>query len=144
MSRTNKKNKEWHETCKCKFRLDAGVFNNKWRWNKYNCRFVCKELIDNAICDKEFILNPSNCECECDKSCDVGEYLDYKNCRCRKKLVDKLREECTENIDEYKNAKTTLAEYENVCKYSFLHKLCCIFFNNFYNQHWNWYLFCLL
>ena len=29
MSRTNKKNKEWHETCKCKFRLDAGVFNNK-------------------------------------------------------------------------------------------------------------------
>ena len=22
--------------------------------------------------------NPSNCECECDKSCDIGEYLDYK------------------------------------------------------------------
>ena len=31
-------------------------------------------------CDKGFIWNPSNCECECDKSCDVGEYLDYENC----------------------------------------------------------------
>ena len=43
--------------------------------------------------------NPSNCECECDKSCDIGEYLDYSNCKCRKRLVDKLVEECTENID---------------------------------------------
>ena len=36
---------------------------------------------------------------ECDKSCDIGEYLDYKNCRCRKKIIDKLVEECSENID---------------------------------------------
>ena len=39
---------------------------------------------------KEFNRNPSNCECECDKSCNIGEYLDYKNCKCRKRLVDKL------------------------------------------------------
>ena len=39
---------------------------------------------------KASISNPSNCECECDKSCDVGEYLHYENCKCRKKLVDKL------------------------------------------------------
>ena len=32
-----------------------------------------------------FIWNPSNFECECDKSCDVGEYLDYENCKYRKK-----------------------------------------------------------
>ena len=51
------------------------------------------------MCDKGFIWNPSNCECECDKSCDIGEYLDYKNCRCRKKIIDKLLEECSENID---------------------------------------------
>ena len=31
--------------------------------------------------------------------CDVGEYLDYENRKCRKKLVDKLVEECSENID---------------------------------------------
>ena len=45
------------------------------------------------MCDKGSIWNPSNCKCECDKSCDVGEYLDYENCKCRKKLVDKLVEE---------------------------------------------------
>ena len=60
----------------------------------------CKELIDKGVCDKGFIWNPSNCECECDKSCDIGEYLDYSNCKCRKRLVDKLVEECTKNIDE--------------------------------------------
>ena len=51
------------------------------------------------MCDKGFNWNPSNCECECDKSCDIGEYLDYKNCNCRKKIIDKLVEECSENID---------------------------------------------
>ena len=54
--------------------------------------------------------NPSNCECECDKSCDVGKYLDYENCKCRKKLVDKLTEECTENIDEVKIAECNSIE----------------------------------
>ena len=29
--------------------------------------------------DKGFIWNPSNCECEFDKACDIGEYLDYEN-----------------------------------------------------------------
>ena len=30
------------------------------------------------MCDKGFILNPSKCECECDKARDVGEYVDYE------------------------------------------------------------------
>ena len=75
-------------------------------------------MIDKGICDKGFIWNPSNCECECDKSCDVGKYLDYKNCKYRKKLVDKLVEECTENIDEVKIAEVTLFERRNECKSS--------------------------
>ena len=52
------------------------------------------------MCDKGFIWNPSDCECECDKSCDIGEYLDYKNCKCRKRIIDKLVGECGENIYE--------------------------------------------
>ena len=40
--------------------------------------------------------------------------------KCRKKLDDKLVEEFTENIDEGKLVKITLAEYENeyenICK----------------------------
>ena len=91
MSRTNeRKHIEWHETCKCKCRLDESVFNNKQRWNDNKCRCNCKELIDKGVCDKGSIWNSSNSECECDKSCDVCEYLDYENFKCRKKLVDKL------------------------------------------------------
>ena len=71
-------------------------------------------MIDKDNCDKRFIWNPSNCECECGKSCDVREYLGSKNCKCRTKLV----EECTENIDKVKVAKTILAEHENMCKCS--------------------------
>ena len=75
-------------------------------------------MIDKGIRDKGFIWNPSNCECECDKSCDVGEYLDYANCKCRRKLVDKLVEECTENTDEVKIAGMDLFERESKCKSS--------------------------
>ena len=113
MSRTNDtRHIEWHETCICKCRLDASVCNNKKNWNKDKCRCKCKELIDNGICDKGIVWNPSNCECECDKLCDVGGYLDYKNFKCRKKLVDKLVEECSENIDEN---EMIYNDYGNVC-----------------------------
>ena len=108
-----KQETEWHETCKCKCRLDASVCSNKQCWNDDKCRCECKELIDKGVCDKGFIWNPSNCECECDKACDVGEYLDYENCKCRKKLVDKLVAECTENIDEVKIAEITSMELQS-------------------------------
>ena len=55
-------------------------------------------------------MNPSNCECERDKSCDFGEYLDYEDCKCRKKLFDKLVDECTEFVEEVKLAKKTSGE----------------------------------
>ena len=106
MSRTNETRFiKWHEKCKCECRLNAIICNNKQRWNKNKCRCECKELIDKGICDKGFIWNPSNCECECDKNCDFSEYLDYENCKCRKKLVDKLIDECTETIEGVKLAK---------------------------------------
>ena len=56
-----------------------------------------------------------NCDCKCDKSCDFGEHLDYENCKCRKKLVDKLIEECSENIDKNEMIYNgTLNNYESV------------------------------
>ena len=73
-------------------------------------------MIDKGVCDKGFIWDPSNCECEYDKSCDIGEYLDYENCKCRKKVVDKLVEECTENVEEVKLTKINSAEDENMHK----------------------------
>ena len=101
MSRTNEtRHIKWHETCKCKCRLDASVCDNKQRWNNDKCQCECKELIDKGICDKGYIWNPSNCKCECDKSCDFDECLDCEKCKCRKRLIDKLIEECNENIEE--------------------------------------------
>ena len=76
------------------------------------CRCECKELIDQETCDKGFIWNPSNCEC--DKLCDVGKYLDYRNCKCRKRLTEKLVEECNENIDENEMIDVTLNDHKNV------------------------------
>ena len=43
------------------------------RCNENKSRCECKELIDKGVSDKGFIWNPSNCECECNKSCDIGE-----------------------------------------------------------------------
>ena len=78
MSRTNEtRHIKWHETCKSICRLDAVVCNNKQRWNEDKCWCECKELID-GVYDKGFIWNPNNYEVECDKSCDLGEYLDYE------------------------------------------------------------------
>ena len=112
MSGTNKtRHIKWHETCKCQCRLDEIVCNSKQRWNKDKCRCECKELIDKGVFDKGYSWNPGNCECECDKSCDIGEYLDYENCKCRKRLVDKLVDECDENIDEVK----IVSESKNKC-----------------------------
>ena len=72
-----KRHIEWHNTCKCKCRLNVSVCINKQRWNEEKSRCECKELIDKEMCDKGCIWNPSTCECQCDKSCDVGEHLDY-------------------------------------------------------------------
>ena len=117
ISRTNETRFiKWHKKCKCRCRLDAIICNIKQRWNKNKCRCERKELIEKRICDKEFIRNPSNCEC--DKNFNFNEYLGYENCKCRKKLVDKLVDECTETAEEVKLAKITLAENESENKYS--------------------------
>ena len=70
-------------------------------------------MIYKGVSNKRFIWNPSNCECECSKFFDVGEYLDYENCRCRKKLVDKLVKECTQTFKEVKIAECN--SVENKC-----------------------------
>ena len=85
MSRTNEtRHIKWHEKYKWQCRLDASVCNNKQRRNKDKCRCECEELNDKGVFDRGFIWNPSNRECECNKSFDVGEYLDYENCKCKK------------------------------------------------------------
>ena len=81
--------------------------------------------------NKGLIWNPSNCECQCDKACDVGKYLDYE--KCRKKLVVPLIDECTETVEEVKLAKITLTENENSYKCSSCTVYVRLFWIFFYN-----------
>ena len=53
--------------------------------NNQECK-VSPQIVNvngKGVCDKGFIWNPSNCECECYKACDFSECLDYKNCKCK-------------------------------------------------------------
>ena len=82
LTRTNEtRNIKWHEKYKWICRLDKIICNNKQKLNKDKCKRECKELIDKGVWNKRYIWNPSNCECECDKSCNISEYLDYENCK---------------------------------------------------------------
>ena len=57
-----------------------------------------------------------------------GDYLDYENCKCRKRLVDKLVEKCGENVDKAKLSEIALAENENSYK---LCRVYCVILDNF-------------
>ena len=57
--------------------------------------------------------NPSDCKCEWDKSCGTGEYLDYKNCICRKNIVDRLIDECTNTIKESNDILVNSGNFPN-------------------------------
>ena len=78
------------ETCKCICRLNKIIYNSKHRWNEDKCRCECRELIDKGVCDKGFIFNPSNRKCQCDKSFNTSQYLDYSDCKCKNKIIDHL------------------------------------------------------
>ena len=101
LSKTNETRKiVWHETCKCICRLTSAICNDKQEWDKNTCKCECKEdLVSKLECDKGYMWKPSNCTCECDKYCEIGQYLDYKNCVCRKQIIDDLIEQCTSIVD---------------------------------------------
>ena len=81
MTRINEtKNIVWHETCKCICRLSKEVCNSRQVFNEDKCRCECrKDLISKLTYDEGFLWNSSSCSCECDRSCGIGQYLDYKN-----------------------------------------------------------------
>ena len=118
MSRTNEtKSIKLHETCKCICRLDKIICNNKQRRNKGQCRCECKELIDKRVCDKGYIFDPSSCKCECDKSCNTSQYLDYLDCKCKKKIIDLIVEKCIEyDDDKTKLVNITVIKNDNKTK----------------------------
>ena len=91
----------WHASCKCVCKLNSSVCNNKQIWNSDTCRCDCNEDFASIInCTKGYMWNPSTCECQCDMWCKAGQYLDYKNCICKNKLIGRITQECTSVINE--------------------------------------------
>ena len=90
-----------HESCKCICRLNSSVCNNKQIWNSNTCRCDCNEDFASIInCTKGYTWNLSACECQCDMWCKPGQYLDYKNCICKNKLIGRVTAECTSVINK--------------------------------------------
>ena len=115
----------WHKTCKCVYRLTSAICNDRQEWNENKCRFECKEdLVDKLVCDKGYMWNPSTCSCECDRYCEKGQYLDYKNCLCRKKIIDDLVEQCTSIVDiEIKNNTLSKKNEESSSNIYFIYRI---------------------
>ena len=44
---------------------------------------------------------------------NLGQYLDYSDCKCKKKLIDPLIEECTENDGQTKIVNITVENENN-------------------------------
>ena len=58
MSRTSETRYiEWHETCKCKCRLDVIVCNNKQRWNCQCKNWLTKECVIKDLFETQVIGN---------------------------------------------------------------------------------------
>ena len=65
------------------------------------CSCNCNEDFAGIMtCNKGYMWNPSTCACECDMWCKPGQYLDYKKCVCKNKLIGKVISECTSLINE--------------------------------------------
>ena len=153
MSRTNEtKSIKSHETCKCICRLNKMICNNKQRWNKDQCRWECKILIDKGICDNGYIFNPSNGKCEYDKSCNTSQYLDYLDCKYKKKIIDLIVEECIGYDDDDKTKIVNITDnktkivnktVENSCKVYIILPIVAIVISTVYTicfVYYNWFL----
>ena len=91
----------FHESCKCVCLLNSSVCNIKQIWISDTCRCDFNEDFAAIISfDKEYTWNPSTCSCECDMWCKPSQYLDYKKCVCKNKLIGRVIAECTSVINE--------------------------------------------
>ena len=79
-------------------------------------------MIEIGRYDNGFIWNPSICEYECNKSCDVRKYSDYESYKSRKRLIYKLVEEFSEDTDGNEIfGKVALNGYRKVCRFCIIH-----------------------
>ena len=100
----------WHESCKWVCLLNSSVCNSKHIWNSDTCRCDCNEdFVDIINCTKGYMWNPSTCECQRNMWYKPGQYLDYKNCICKNKLISRVISECTSVVN-----KTMINNRDNI------------------------------
>ena len=81
---------------KCGF--NGRVCNLKKKWNHDECRCEFKQLDDWAFCKDDYMWNPNNFECECNKTWKLDELLAIKKCSCEKRLFGKLVLGCEDEV----------------------------------------------
>ena len=47
-------------------------------------------MVDWSSCKNGYMWNPSTRDCECDKTCGIGEHLDINDCICKEHFIDNL------------------------------------------------------
>ena len=71
----------------------------------------CKKPIKHCVCKEDYAWNHSICVCECDKDCEIGEYL--KDSTCTKSLVDIVGVTCDEVAVTSENASINFTSKRN-------------------------------
>lgn len=87
-----------HESCGCKCRLNQNTCKIKHKWNLNIWRYEYKEPINWGSCNKIYMWNPCKCDCELDETCEMGEYLDIRNCAYKERVIDNLMLTCDDEI----------------------------------------------
>ena len=64
-----------------------------------------------SSCKDDYMWNPITCDCECNETFKIDEYLDIKNCSWKKRLIDKL---VLEFEDEILNTNKTSPDDKKV------------------------------
>ena len=125
----------WNQSCKCVCvcvcRLNSSVCNSKQIWNSDTCSSDCNEDFAGIMtCNKGYMWNPNTCAWECDMWCKPGQYLDYKKCVCKNKLIGKVISKCTSFINEsMMSNKTSIVSHDttkNIFIVFFFQYLCLL------------------
>ena len=108
-----------HISCECKYKLDVAKCNSNQWWNSNKCWCKCKK---HYICEKDYVWNPSTCNCQNRKY--LANIIDDSAIVCDE-VIDV---EARSNDDE--TVPTNFNEEKEACK---THFYIWLAFINYYN-----------
>ena len=72
------------------------------KWSNDKCQCECWKPIKYCVCEEDYAWSNSIFAGECEKNCEIGEYL--RDFTCTKSLVDNLGVACEEIVVTPENA----------------------------------------